>query len=87
MASEAMIAVVAVAMLFVPQGAARRPIWLGFILLPVMIASGALNAADKHGGEAGTEILTYGAVFLYGMAFALGMTALRDRLARRGASA
>jgi hypothetical protein len=87
MASEALILVAAVVTLFVPNGAGRRPIWLGAAFLMVMIAGGALNAADKHSGEAGTEMLSYGAVFLYGVAFALGMTALRDRLASRRAAA
>ena len=86
LASEAMILVAAIVTLFAPAGARRRPIWLGVIVLMVLIAGGALNAADKHSGEAGTDILTYGATFLYGFALALGMVALRDRLARRGVS-
>ena len=87
LASEAMILNAAIVTLFAPAGARRRPIWLGAVVLMVMIAGGGLNAADRHSGEFGTEFLTYGAVFLYGFAFALGLVALRDHLARRGAPA
>ena len=86
LASEVMVLVAAIVSLFVPQPARRRPVWLGFIILMVLIAGGALSAADRHDGQVGADILTYGAVFLYGFALALGLVTLRDYLARRGAS-
>lgn len=84
LAAEGLILLAAAGTMIVPRGSSRRRVWLGVLVLMVMIASGALNAADRHSSEAGAEILRYAAVFLYGAAFAFGVTALRDRLARRG---
>lgn len=69
----------AVAALTARSVVGRRPVWLNFAILLVIVSGASWNIANSHAGEPGADILMYGAPFLLGMGVMACLLLLRRR--------
>jgi hypothetical protein len=63
------------------SGARPRPLWPSLAIGLVLVASTSWTIADRHMGEAGAEIVSFGAAFLLGMGFMTILLLIRQRRA------
>jgi hypothetical protein len=63
------------------SGARPRPLWPSLAVGLVIVSSTSWQIADKHMGEAGAELLSFGAAFLLGMGFMTILLLIRQRRA------